>query len=78
MRRKGADLGFQRFRQRLESHGAGVNSHVMLLGLDPLDSRHLMRSVEHGLPYNAFEYLVANTSLSADDALALVSIPRGR
>jgi putative toxin-antitoxin system antitoxin component (TIGR02293 family) len=53
-----------------------MNSYVLLLGLDVVDTRQLLRSVERGLPYAAFERLVANTALAADDALVLVNIPR--
>jgi putative toxin-antitoxin system antitoxin component (TIGR02293 family) len=54
----------------------GVNSYVVLLGLETFDSVRLLRSVERGLPYRAFERLVANTSLSSDAALVLVNIPQ--
>ena len=53
-----------------------MNSYVLLLGLDVVDTRQLLRSVERGLPYATFERLVANTALAADDALVLVNIPR--
>jgi len=68
--------GWERFRNFLETGSPGANSHVVLLGLETFDSRQLLRSVEHGLPYSAFERLVANTSLSSDDAIVLVNIPQ--
>jgi putative toxin-antitoxin system antitoxin component (TIGR02293 family) len=67
--------GLERFRRFLQSGNPGPNSHVVLLGLDTFDSPHLLRSVERGLPYRAFERLLANTTLHSDDLLALVSIP---
>lgn len=67
--------GLDRFRTFLESGSLAANSYVVLLGLDTFDSRQLLRSVEEGLPYSAFERLVANTSLSSDEALVLVNIP---
>jgi putative toxin-antitoxin system antitoxin component (TIGR02293 family) len=48
----------------------------MLIGVDTRDSLQLLRSVESGLPYRAFEQLRANTSMSSDAALALVGIPK--
>lgn len=68
--------GLERFRTFLEAGSPGPNSHVVLLGLETFDSPQLLRSVEHGLPYSAFERLVANTSLPSDDALVLVNIPQ--
>ena len=68
--------GLARFQRVLESASVGPNSHAMLIGVDTRDSLQLLRSVEAGLPYGAFERLVANTSLSSDDALTLVSIPK--
>ena len=71
---KGAE--WERFRRSLATGIADTNAYLMLLGLDVVDSGQLLRSVERGLPYAAFERLVANTSLPSDDALVLVNIPR--
>jgi putative toxin-antitoxin system antitoxin component (TIGR02293 family) len=60
----------------LERGSLGTNSYVVLLGLDTFDSQQLLRSLEEGLPYTAFERLLANTSLSSNDALVLVNIPQ--
>ncbi len=68
--------GLDRFRRFLEAGSPGVNSYVVLLGLETFDSLQLLRSVERGLPYRAFERLVANTSLPSDAALVLVNIPQ--
>jgi putative toxin-antitoxin system antitoxin component (TIGR02293 family) len=68
--------GLERFRHFLETGSPGPNSHVVLLGLETFDSPKLLRSVARGLPYAAFERLVANTMLPSDDALQLVSIPQ--
>ncbi len=67
--------GLDRFRTFLRTGGQGPNSHVVLLGIETFDSPQLLRSVERGLPYSAFERLVANTSFASDDALVLVNIP---
>lgn len=68
--------GLERYRKFLKVGGPGPNSHVVLLGIETFDAPQLLRSVEHGLPYSAFERLVANTSLPSDDALVLVNIPQ--
>ena len=68
--------GLDRFRRFLEAGSPGVNSYVVLLGLETFDSLQLLRSVERGLPYRAFERLIANTSLPSDAALVLVNIPQ--
>jgi putative toxin-antitoxin system antitoxin component (TIGR02293 family) len=48
----------------------------VLLGLETFDSPQLLRSVAKGLPYRAFERLVANTTLSSDEAIVLLNIPQ--
>lgn len=68
--------GLDRFRAFLEAGSPGPNSHVVLLGIDTFESPELLRSVERGLPFSAFERLVANTSFSNEDALVLVNIPQ--
>jgi putative toxin-antitoxin system antitoxin component (TIGR02293 family) len=72
---KPKDAGLKRYRAFLETGSPGANSHVVLLGLQTFDAPALLRSVEEGLPFSAFERLVANTSLATDEALALVNIP---
>ena len=68
--------GVERFRAFLNAGGAGPNTHVVLLGLDTFESPELLRSVERGLPYRAFERLLSNTALPNDDVLVLVNIPQ--
>jgi putative toxin-antitoxin system antitoxin component (TIGR02293 family) len=67
--------GLERFRTFLHNGHPGPHSHVVLLGLQTFDAAQLLRSVERGLPYSAFERLLANTTISSDDVLVLVSIP---
>src|SRR5206468_12870176 len=69
-------VGFSRFRKVLKASGPGPNNHVFLLGFRVFDSRQLLRSVQAGLPYSAFEELVANTTIPGDAAMVLVNIPR--
>lgn len=74
--RGSAASGLERFQRVLAGASVGPNSHAILIGVDTPDSLRLLRSVETGLPYNAFERLVANTLLSSDEALTLVGIPK--
>ena len=53
--------GLERFRGFLKGGGPGANSYVVLLGLDAFEPQELLSSVEQGLPYGAFERLLANT-----------------
>ena len=70
------DSGLERYRRFLAGGIPGPNSHVVLLGLRTFDSPQLLRSIERGLPYSAFERLLANTTLPSDAVLVLVNIPQ--
>ena len=48
----------------------------MLLGLDRLDLSKLLREVERGLPFRAYERLARNIALTNDQLLQLVDISR--
>ena len=74
--RRAEASGVSGLRKVFEGGHAGPNSHVVLLGLRTFDSRQLLRSIQAGLPYRAFERLVANTTIASDAVLVLVSIPR--
>ena len=50
-------------------------SYVTLLGLSSTRTPDIVRTVQEGLPFEAFEQFVANTSMSSSDAAMLVSIP---
>src|SRR4051812_14816848 len=54
---------------------AEPRGYMALLGLSSSGWPQLVREVEQGLPYDAFERLVTNTSLDAGEALMLVDIP---
>jgi putative toxin-antitoxin system antitoxin component (TIGR02293 family) len=66
----------EQYRVFLQGGHPGPNSHVVLLGLHTFDLSQLLRSVEQGLPYSAFERFVANTAIPSDQALVLVDIPQ--
>jgi len=65
-----------RFRQQLRSGQPGPHAYVVLLGLDTFDAPGLLKAVQRGLPYRAFERLQRNTSLSVDLLIDLINIPR--
>lgn len=50
--------------------------YVALLGLEAPDFPHLLKAINRGFPYRAFERLLANTGLEFDELAALVDIPR--
>lgn len=69
------DSGWMAVREVLDAGTFGANSYAVLLGLDNVDTPQLLRSIERGLPYSAFERLAANTLLAQAAVLSLVDIP---
>jgi len=65
-----------RFRQQLRAGQPGPHAYVVLLGLDTFDAPALMRTVQRGIAYRAFERLRRNTSLSVDRLIDLINLPR--
>ena len=57
-------LKFQRY---IETRPQAAHSYAILLGLPNLDWPQLLRAVEHGLGYEAFERLRESAGLPADD-----------
>ena len=57
------------------SVGAGALGYVSLLGLTPADVTDLLRAVEAGLPYEAFETFTSQSGLAHDVAADLADIP---
>ena len=56
-------------------HGSpGPNSYVILLGIREFDSARLLRSVEQGLSFRAFERFLHNSSFSQGQLSQLVDI----
>src|SRR3954469_17200073 len=72
-RSRSAIIGSADLERSLEQKGP--HSYVALLGLESVDSSSVLRSLKQGLPYRAFERLIANTTFSSETALALVKIP---
>lgn len=66
----------ERFRQQLRQGAPGPHAYVVLLGLETFDAPALLRSVEKGIAYKAFERFRRNTSLSAECLLEVIHVPR--
>lgn len=65
-----------RFRQQLREGQPGPHAYVVLLGLDTFDAHGLLRALQRGIAYRAFERFRRNTSLSVDRLIDLINIPR--
>lgn len=65
-----------RFRELLERAGSGPCFYVVLLGLDGRDFLRVMKAVDRGLPYRAFEQFVRNTGLPSEIVADLIGVPR--
>jgi putative toxin-antitoxin system antitoxin component (TIGR02293 family) len=66
----------ERVRQQLRAGRPGPHAYVVLLGLDTFDAPGLLRAVQRGIPYRAFERFQRNTSLSVERLIDIINIPR--
>ncbi|HEX9669674.1 MAG TPA: antitoxin Xre/MbcA/ParS toxin-binding domain-containing protein [Thermoanaerobaculia bacterium] len=64
-------LAFRRF---LAQGKPGPHAYVVLLGRKTFGTRALLKSVEEGLPFSAFEHLLRNTALPVAELTELVQI----
>lgn len=69
-----ADL--ERMRQFARHGSPGAHAYVVLLGMNTFDPREVLRAVNKGLPYRAFDRFCRNTGLAFDAVTALIDIPR--
>src|ERR1044072_1882658 len=72
-----------RFLEFMSARPHGSHYYASLLGLKSFDWPHLMRAVEHGLPYDSFDALRQASGLTADEIsawlqLAPRTLPRRR
>jgi putative toxin-antitoxin system antitoxin component (TIGR02293 family) len=65
-----------RFHQRLRRGRPGPYAYAILIGLDVSEVATLLRAIERGISYRAFERFRRNTSLPLDRLIDLVQIPR--
>jgi len=66
----------ERLRQFARLGAPGPYAYVVLLGMNVFDAREVMRAVNKGLPYRAFDRFCLNTGLSPESVIALIDIPR--
>ncbi len=72
---RGPVSGLERYRSLLGSSRRGPNDYLLLLDVEALEVHELVRAVQRGLPYEAFESLVANTRLDVDTLLGVIDVP---
>jgi putative toxin-antitoxin system antitoxin component (TIGR02293 family) len=65
-----------RYRQFLHGKSPGPHAYVVLLGLDYFDRSQLMRAIEKGLPWKAFERFVTNIDLPSEQIADTIGIPK--
>ncbi len=65
-----------RFRDLLRQGGTGPHGYASLLGLHGFDAASLLKNLQRGLPFRAFERLSRSVGLSTEDLRQLVDIPR--
>ncbi len=63
-----------RFRRLMERGRPGPHSYVILLGSRSVGTEEVLKSVEHGLPFSAFEHLQRNIALPISEVTELVQI----
>lgn len=68
------DLG--RLRQFALDGAPGAHAYVVLLGMNTFDPREVMRAVNKGIPYRAFDRFCRNSGLSFDAVAGLIDVPR--
>lgn len=66
----------ERLRQFARLGAPGPHGYVVLLGMNTFDPREVMRAVDKGLPYRAFDRFCRNSGLSFDVVIALIDVPR--
>lgn len=67
--------GFEKYCAHVKSGRATENSYVLLVGLQSTKLADIVESIKAGLPFSAFDRLVANTTLASSDAISLIDIP---
>ena len=65
-----------RYRTFLKYGLPGPHAYTVLLGLEYFDMPNVLKAVEKGLPFKAFERLAKNMGLSGERVAAMVGIPK--
>jgi putative toxin-antitoxin system antitoxin component (TIGR02293 family) len=63
------------FGRLVASGQVGINSHVLLLGLHPVDTPQLVTLLGNGLSYGVFDRLLASSALTPDLLQTLIDVP---
>jgi putative toxin-antitoxin system antitoxin component (TIGR02293 family) len=65
-----------RYSQFVKSGAPGMHAYVVLLGLEYFDLPSVLKAVEKGFPWKAFERLTQNLGLPSEQVAEMVGIPR--
>jgi len=66
----------RRFQELLQDRARPPYAHALLLGINRLEWPALLKMIEKGLPWSAFDRFVKSIGLRAEDIANLVGIPR--
>jgi len=65
-----------RYRVFLKHGSPGPHAYTVLLGLEYFDLPNVLKAVEKGFPFKAFERLMKNMNIPSDRLAEIVGIPR--
>ena len=65
-----------RYTQFLKTGEPGPHSYTVLLGLEYFDLPGVLKAVEKGFPWKAFDRLAANMDMTADGVADMIGIPQ--
>lgn len=66
----------ERYRTFLRTGMPGPHAYTVLLGLEYFDLPNVLKAVEKGFPFKAFERLMRNMDLPSDRVTEIIGIPR--
>lgn len=66
----------ERFRAFMKHGSPGPHAYTVLLGLEYFDLPNVLKAVEKGFPFKAFERLKQNMGVPSDRLAEIVGIPR--
>lgn len=65
-----------RYREFMERGMPGPHAYTVLLGLEYFDLPSVLKAVEKGFPWKAFDRLVDNMGIAPDQLAEMIGIPR--
>src|SRR5665213_517206 len=66
----------ERLRHFAREGAPGAYAYVVLLGMNTFNPREVLRAMNAGFPYRAFDRFCRNSGLSFEAVAALIDIPR--